>query len=339
MPSGPRLQFCSYEELNGRPNIVVDGSPTGGTVLCLTHWPHIESPARYRGDLSAEMAFRYAENRRGGGDATLVSNNHFDQDGLVSMYALTHPAEAAARRDLLIDVAHAGDFATSTTLAAARISMTLSAYATPGRSPISDLAADYSEMTAQLYEEMLPLLGDLCDHPDRYKELWEEEDATLRESQSVLASGRAALEEVPDLDLAVFVLPEDGPRSGGHRFGGRWVPGLHPMALHGRTERFAMLVIREQSYEFTYRYETWVQYQSRRPRARVDLSHLTDELNANESGPGVWRADPVSELTPGLRLEGAQHSAMSPSTFRLLLEAHLRKAPPAWDPYLHERTG
>jgi hypothetical protein len=30
---------------------------------------------------------------------------------------------------------------------------------------------------------------------------------------------------------------------------------------------------------------------------------------------------------------------MSPSTFRLLLEAHLRKAPPAWDPYLHERTG
>jgi hypothetical protein len=221
MPSGPRLQFCSYEELNGRPNIVVDGSPTGGTVLCLTHWPHIESPARYRGDLSAEMAFRYAENRRGGGDATLVSNNHFDQDGLVSMYALTHPAEAAARRDLLIDVARAGDFATSTTLAAARISMTLSAYATPGRSPISDLAADYSEMTAQLYEEMLPLLGDLCDHPDRYKELWEEEDATLRESQSVLASGRAALEEVPDLDLAVFVLPEDGPRSGGHRFGGR----------------------------------------------------------------------------------------------------------------------
>ena len=73
MPSGPRLQFCSYEELNGRPNIVVDGSPTGGTVLCLTHWPHIESPARYRGDLSAEMAFRYAEDRRGGGDATLVA--------------------------------------------------------------------------------------------------------------------------------------------------------------------------------------------------------------------------------------------------------------------------
>jgi hypothetical protein len=81
------------------------------------------------------MAFRYAEDRRGGSDATLVSNNHFDQDGLVSMYALTNPAEAATRRELLIDVARAGDFETSTSLAAARISMTLSAYATPGRSP------------------------------------------------------------------------------------------------------------------------------------------------------------------------------------------------------------
>jgi hypothetical protein len=111
------------------------------------------------------------------------------------------------------------------------------------------------------------------------------------------------------------------------------------MALHGRTERFAMLVIREQSYEFTYRYETWVQYQSRRPRARVDLSHLAGELNAKESGAGVWTADPVSELTPRLRLEGAQHSAMSPSTFRVLLEAHLRRARPAWDPFLLQRTG
>ena len=59
--------------------------------MCLTHWPHIESPARYRADLSAQMAFRYADDQEADDGARLVSNNHFDQDGLVSAYTLTHP--------------------------------------------------------------------------------------------------------------------------------------------------------------------------------------------------------------------------------------------------------
>ena len=42
----------------------------------------------------------------------LVSNNHFDQDGLVSIFALVDPDEASPRRAFLEDVASAGDFAT-----------------------------------------------------------------------------------------------------------------------------------------------------------------------------------------------------------------------------------
>jgi hypothetical protein len=33
--------------------VVVDGSPTEGTVLCLTHWPGIAAPEAMRADLSA----------------------------------------------------------------------------------------------------------------------------------------------------------------------------------------------------------------------------------------------------------------------------------------------
>ena len=331
----PPLEFCAYELLGGRPNLVVDGAPTEGTVLCLTHWPHIECPVRYRCDLSAEMAFRFAEDPDADTSATLVSNNHFDQDGLVSMYALTNGGEAAARRELLIDVARAGDFATCASPDAARVSMAISAFATPGRSPVTDLASDYSDMTAQLYAEVLPRLGELCDHPERYRSLWRDEEAALQESRALLRSGRATVEEVPDVDLAVFDVPEDSPRSGGHRFGGSWAPGLHPIALHAATDRFAVLVVRGQNSEFTYRYETWVQYQSRRPRARVDLSELTEDLNAREDGPGEWVADPVSALTPRLRLEGAEQSDMSPAVFRSLLEDCLRTGHAGWDPYCY----
>ena len=56
-----------------------------------------------------------------------VSNNHFDQDGLVSIYALVAPEEAIARRSFLEDVARAGDFAVCRDRDAARVSMVLSA--------------------------------------------------------------------------------------------------------------------------------------------------------------------------------------------------------------------
>jgi len=332
----PLLHFVPYEELAGTPNVVVDGSPTDGTLLCLTHWPGIASPAEFRADLSAQMAFAYLGAYNLHDPATAVSNNHFDQDGLVSIYALTRPDAALARQGLLVDIARAGDFATFEHRDAARISMVLSAYATPGRSPIADLATDYGAKTSQLYQDLLVRFDEICDHPDRYRSLWEEEDATLTASEAALTTSRVTLDEVEDIDLAVFTLPEIGRWSGGSRFAGQWKTGLHPMALYNATDRFAVLTIRGQSYEFTYRYESWVQYRSKRPRPRTDLGPLAERLNAEESPPGHWIGEQASGLTPTLVLQGAQQSDIDPIRFRLLLEDHLRNAKPAWDPYRSE---
>jgi hypothetical protein len=329
----PLLGFVPYHELGGRPNVVVDGSPATGTVLCLSHWPGIASPPRFQADLSAQMAFAYLEAYDCHDPATAVSNNHFDQDGLVSLYALTSPEAALARRNLLIDIARAGDFATFEVREAARISMAVSAYATPGRSPLEYLSPDYATRTAELYSELLGRLGELCEHPERYRHLWEEEDASLQASEAALATNAATIEEVMDIDLAVVTLAENAPRSGGHRFAGEWVRGLHPMSICNATDRFAVLVIRGQQYEFSYRYETWVQYRSRRPRPRVDLSALAERLNADERGPGQWVAEPVSGLAPALKLQGADHSDISPRHLRAVVEDHLRNGQPAWDPY------
>ncbi len=109
------------------------------------------------------------------------------------------------------------------------------------------------------------------------------------------------------------------------------------MAVYNATDRFAVVVVRDQNYEFTYRYETWVQYRSRRPRPRVDLTGLAEQLNDQESSPGRWTADPVSSLTPNLRLIGAEQSDISPHRFRTLLENHLRTSLPAWDAYVGGR--
>ena len=331
----PALHFVPYGELDGAPHVVVDGSPTEGTVLCLSHWPGIESPVEFAADTSAEMAFSYlgAFDRHAGAEA--VSNNHFDQDGLVSVFALTAPGEALERRDLLVDVARAGDFATFSSRDAAHISMAVAAFADPERSPLPELAAvtDGAQRTALLYEELLGHLREVCDHPDRFHALWGEEEATLAASEAAVESGAVSISEVDDIDLAVVTVAPGAPDRGGHRFTGAWVDGVHPMAVHNATRRGAILMTRGRAHQLTYRYESWVQYRSRAVRSRVDLAPLAAQLNNEETAPGTWVAQPVSALTPTLSLQGCAESDIPAPHIRALVESHLRGAPPAWDPY------
>ena len=219
--------------------------------------------------------------------------------------------------------------------------MTVAAFADPERSPLSphppsDAAPDYDEWVEILHRELLGRVAELCDRPERYADLWAEEDATLTESEKALARGTITIEEVPDLDLAVVTVPDgaDLHFAGGHRFGGEWVAGVHPVALHNATDRGALLVFEGRRPQLTYRYESWVQFRSRVVRPRVDLAPLAERLDdAEGAGTTRWHASAVSSLTPTLTLtEGAQ-SALDPSRVRALVERHLRQSPPAWDPY------
>ena len=325
-----------YGDLAGAASVVVDGAPAPGTVLCLSHWPGVGSPQEFAADLSADMAFRYLAAFDRHGAARAASNNHFDQDGLVGLFALVSPAKALARRAELIEVARAGDFAVTSSRTAARVSMVLSACADPERSPFAPLPAAYDDLTAMLYSELLGRLPELCDSPERSRDLWAEEDATWRASEAAVASGAVVITEVPDLDLAIVEVPEQAPGLGGHRFAGQWASGLHPLAVNNATERGARLTLRANHYELHYRYESWVQFRSRAVRPRVDLAPLAARLNAEEAAAGgtaLWVAQPVSALTPTLAPTGGDASSLSPAGVVASGTAHLRAAPPAWDPF------
>jgi hypothetical protein len=111
---------------------------------------------------------------------------------------------------------------------------------------------------------------------------------------------------------------------------------LHPIAVHGATERGALLTMRGSRYELAYRYESWVQFRSRPVRARVDLAPLAERLNqaeADANGDAEWMAEAISGLTPTLAPAARAESALSSAAVRALVEDHLRAAPPAWDPY------
>ena len=327
------LRFVPFDALAGRANVIVDGSATEGTVLCLSHWPGTPTPPELAADLSAQMAFRYLRHFDRHAGAAVVSNNHFDQDGLVSVLALTDPTLALAHEDLLTDVAAAGDFGTYRLRDAARASMVISAYADPARSPLGEQMARADDPTGLLYEELLPRLVDVAVDPSPFEALWADEDAVLTASERCVAD-EVAIDEVPELDLAVIDVPEGAPAAGGHRFGGRWSAGLHPMALNNATERTALLIRRGRHHELVYRYETWVQMRSRPVRPRVDLAPLAAHLGEIETGGATWTAASPSGLLAGLAADGDAESTIDPDRLRSLVEDHLATAPVAWDPFV-----
>lgn len=328
------MRYLPYTQLRDTPNVIVDGAAQGATVLTLSHWPHSGTPRDLADDLSAQIVFHYLDRPGQRVAAGVVSNNHFDEDGLMGVYTLMDPDRARARQALVTDVAAAGDFGTFEHRDAARISFTISAFTERDRSPLDRSIFDlgYDDYCGAMYEELLPRVPEMLERPDRFREHWHDEDAHLEASEAAVASGEIGIEEVPAADLAVVTVPETWRHRTVHRFTQRRTQAVHPMAIHNATRCLRLLLTEGRRYEVQFRYETWVQYISRRPAPRVDLTPLAESLTADESG-GQWLFDGVNAISPALRLEGADESALSPEEFRACLDGFLATAPPAWNPY------
>ena len=328
------MKFSPYDKAASVPNVIVDGAATEQTVLTLSHWPKSGTPAALRGDTSTAIVFNYLDTPRFQVHADAVSNNHFDEDGLVGIFTLLEPEKAQRHRDLLIDVAQAGDFGVFVTRDAARIVFTLSAYADSESSPLpNDLfGLPYPRQSGELYVQLLAELPRLITNVGAYRSLWESEDARLTMSEELIEQGNITIEERSDLDLAVVRMPDDLAAAPAHR-SQQTIDTCHPFALHNRTPCSRLLILQGRHVEFRYRYESWVQMASRTPGRRVDLTELANDLNREETGGGRWVFDGVSEITLKLHLEGSTATSIPPGVITRRIEHALRTGVPAWDPY------
>jgi hypothetical protein len=329
------LRFAPYAATLDTPNVIVDGAANASTLLTLSHWPGSPTPAELLDDLSAQIAFRALDEPTRFEHLDVVSNNHFDQDGLASVYALAQPDEAQARREQVVDVARAGDFGSFAQRDSARISFAIAAYDDPDSSPLDPSVFDgaYDDLCAALYAEVLPRFPELLDHPDRSRALWEHEDAHLGESIDAIERGVVDLVERPDLDLAIVTVPERWATRATHRFTQRRTEAVHPMAVDNATDCTRVLLVQGRSYRLECRYETWVMFVSRPVAPRPDLRDLVARLNDLEPAGARWEADAPGALTPTLRLAEGSESGFDPGRFQAEVEGFLARAPAAWDPF------
>src|SRR5712692_4970517 len=139
------MRFEYYHDgLANTPKLSVDG--TVGNAVHFSHWKGNETPASVKADTSTEIALNLvaAPNReeltRG---IDLVTNNHFDTDGVLSVWTVLAGERALDLREKLIPAAEAGDFSEFTNEIAVRTSIAIqgSDQPSPGDESGSPLAS------------------------------------------------------------------------------------------------------------------------------------------------------------------------------------------------------
>lgn len=340
------LGYRPYEEVEETPHLLVDGAARRSSVLCLSHWPHSPTPAFLARDLSAEIAFaslrllrgdlavarrdRSAAEavRRAVGVAEAVTNDHFDEDGLVAVAVFDQPALALAHEGVLVDAASCGDFGVVRTDRGAEVAFALG--------PIATAEAGASGSTGDRYRAVLARLGELLEHPDRFAWAWGEEVAQLQRGRAAIDSGEVSLDDRGD-DLAVVRRRAPVP---GRLPGAKGGYPVHAAAVHSRTAASRILAVDGARIELRCRYEGWVRVVSRPVAGRTDLAPLAAELSALEPGGIAWTADGPSAIVCRLRPAGEGVSELDPSVVEERVRAYLSRAEVAFDPFdAAERAG
>jgi hypothetical protein len=323
------LSYVPYHLLGDKPNIIVDGSGNQNTRLTLSHWPGNATPSEFKADLSAQIVFKFLETDNFPEDVHAVSNNHFDEDGLVSMYSLLNPEAALDIREFLEDVARAGDFGKCEDRDAARVSFVLSAWTDPDRSPLNRtiFGGTHDELAAVLYDELLTRLPNIIDRLGNFEEFWAADDAFMDLTEDAIDKGLIEISEDEEHDLAVVVIPDGGIHGQGRppAHAKSWISSVcHPMVIHNRIDCHRVLVMQQRRFQFYYRYESWVDYQSRQIMPRVDLSDFARRLNQTERGGNQWKFSGVDDIIGRLTMSDRSDSRLSPNQFVELLKTELR---------------
>ena len=302
------MRFEFYREgLSGAPLLSVDGTVDGA--LHLSHWEGNRTPEELRADTSTEIALNFAawprreEWARG---VEVVTNNHFDADGVLSVWSVLNGERAQGLKDELVSAAEAGDFSEFPNEEAVRVSVLLQGGDNPFvpgvSSPLVEhLAGGERVDERRAYELVLPEVERVLTRTDEYEPLWREGWAWIERTLESFARGDSRVVEDAGSKLSVVTLARDlyGP--------GGFDPARHgaPYTAVAHNARGELILVATPyadgwAYRIDYAYYSWAETYTRPRVARRNLSGLIGRLNVSERGRGVWKAD-RSELTSAVK--------------------------------------
>jgi hypothetical protein len=306
-----RFEFYS-DAIADVPKLSVDG--TVDNAIHFSHWKGNQTPFEVKADTSTEIALKLvaAPNReeltRG---IELATNNHFDTDGVLSVWTVLNGEHALPLRDKLIAAAEAGDFSEFSSEDGVRASILIQGSDSPTDKSGSPLAAQFAGQEvldeARAYDLVLPHVEHVLTHTGDYESLWRESWERIASALDSFAKGTSRVEEDGEAKLSIVTLAPEIFSSTGFN------PTLHAapftaISRHARGEMFliATPLADGWAYRIDYPYYSWAETVVRPKIVRRDLSELMNQLNELETKPAArWRLD-SSELASAAKFSDAE---------------------------------
>ncbi|MDN4166674.1 hypothetical protein QWY31_14280 [Cytophagales bacterium LB-30] len=287
-------QFLPFSEIKNYKNRVVVVDAHHPYAFALSHWKGVQQPLGCEDDTSLGIVLNALKKMLPETNWPYVSNNHFDADGFLGIWAYLHPHEALAHEETLRQMALIGDFREfnpthpqaleALALVCWLNSVEKKRFYAPFGSP------QEARMCVPKYEYFLPRFEFALAKPETCQAEWKEEfEEVLRDYALVNERklyGEASLMEV------------QASRP------------LHYYALfaHSESVDYVMSLYPDNRYELENKYSSWVTTSLRKTMPRLPLKTLAERLNTLEKSGLQWVADGHKDTGPLLRL---QHKKLS----------------------------
>jgi uncharacterized protein DUF6687 len=314
-----RFEFY-HSGLDDVPKLSVDGTVSNS--IHFSHWEGNQTPAQLKADTSTEIALNLVaspnrnELTRG---IELVTNNHFDTDGVLSVWTVLQGERALELRTKLIPAAEAGDFSEFTNEAAVRASIVIqgSDQPNPGDdsgSPVACyLAGENVDDDARAYELVLPEVERILTRIDEYEHLWRGAWEKIAMAMDSFERGASKVEEFADAALSLVTLAPEVFSSTGFNPTRHAAP-YTAISHYAKGKLFLITTPLDAgwAYRIDYPYYSWAETVVRPRIERHDFSQVLAELNQLDAADrGSWKLD-NSEMTSAIKFLGS-NGLLAPS--------------------------
>jgi hypothetical protein len=237
-----------------------------------------------------------------------VTNNHFDTDGVLSVWTVLMGQHALNFREQLIAAAEAGDFSEYSSEAGIKISLAIQGSDgvnlddKPG-SPLARVLAGENVGDARAYELVLPEVERILTKVDDYESLWREGWEKISKAVESFTAGTSKVDEISPAQLSIIRLAPEIFN------GGVFNPAKHavPFSAITKVARGNLYLIAVPAnddwfYRIDYPYYSWAETVVRPRIPRRDFTNALAVLNEREtSAVGRWQTD-NRELTSAVKL-------------------------------------
>lgn len=322
------MEFIPFSELKSFPEEVVVVDAHHPSAIDLSHWRGAVVDEALKADTSAEIALKAIKANHHSLQRKFVTNNHFDIDGFLGIWAMINPEKAIAHYELLKEMALIGDFREinfeyaewkKALKLVCWINQTEASLFYP---PFGAPETLEKEMIACVpkYEYFLKIFQTVLDSFNQMPD--------PAEYSEIMGDLNTAIERFAIADIRMQVIRAQNP--------------LHYYSLFARSYDTDIVLSQFEGnrYELELKYTTWV-YTERNSFPRISLATLRDKLNSLETSGRKWVCDHYTDTGPILRLDGKKlskkerfgspnrrpiySSSIEPNQFVKECEAYFRK--------------